>query len=357
MEYGSDVGRPQRLDGIQWLRAAAASLVVIEHAKNAISTDYLKVTPALSPLSFFPFAAGVDIFFVISGFIMAHASAPLFGRSGSWRPFLIRRVARIVPLYWLVTSLMILLFFATGSRMWRESSWSTMAASYLFIPATNPDGAIFPMLVTGWTLNFEMAFYVIFAVFIGFSRGVALSLISATMVAIVAFGLVGKPTSTVLAFWTDPIILEFVAGIGLFALRQHASPWLGQLGPVSRAILAIVALLALALQPPYAGPWRALTWGIPAAMLVMAALPGPITGQPSRIANVAGDLSYAIYLVHLPVVLVLQHILRRLPVEAWVWFGLFPVLVALGTLAAAWALHVIIERPILTAARTATKHG
>ncbi len=138
MHSPAEAARPQRLDGIQWLRGAAAALVVVEHAKNAISTELLKLAPGQSPLSIFPFAAGVDIFFVISGFIMAHASAPLFGRPGSWRPFMIRRIARIAPLYWLLTSVMIILFAATGSRMWRESNWAAIAASYVFIPADNP---------------------------------------------------------------------------------------------------------------------------------------------------------------------------------------------------------------------------
>ena len=160
----------QRLDGIQWLRAAAAALVVVEHAKNAISTEFLGLHPDRSPLSFFPFSAGVDIFFVISGFIMAYSSAALFERQGGRRIFLLRRVARIVPIYWLVTSLMLLMFAAMGSRMWSESGWSTIAAAYLFIPAANPDGAPFPLLVIGWTLNYEMAFYVVFALFIGCSR-------------------------------------------------------------------------------------------------------------------------------------------------------------------------------------------
>jgi peptidoglycan/LPS O-acetylase OafA/YrhL len=352
MEGANTAARPQRLDGIQWLRGAAALLVVIEHAKNAISVDFFKLAPDRSPLSIFPFAVGVDIFFVISGFIMAHASAPLFARAGSWRPFMIRRIARVAPLYWLVTTIMIALFFATGSRMWRESGWGAMAASYLFLPATNPEGATFPMLVTGWTLNYEMAFYAVFALFIGFSRGVALSLTAGTIVGAVALGLALKPSSIALAFWTDPIIFEFVAGIGLFAAWNHGRL---ALGPFARKALVVSAIVALALQAPYgAGHWRALIWGGPALMLVAAALPSRGEGAGSRWAELAGDLSYATYLVHLPVILVLQHLLRRWPADALLWFGLFPALVALITFASAWILHAVVERPILRWARRTT---
>ncbi len=183
------------------------------------------------------------------------------------------------------------------------------------------------MLVTGWTLNFEMAFYVVFALFIGFGRSLALSLTVGTIVIVAGLGLAFAPSSTALRFWTDPIILEFAAGIGLFVLFQRTGL---ALGGATRAALAILAVVALALQPPYAaGLARAVGWGIPAMMIVAAALPGRTMRPPSRGAEIAGDLSYAIYLVHLPVVLVLQNLLRRWP-EPVIWYGLFPALVVLS---------------------------
>lgn len=342
----------RRLDGIQWLRAIAASLVVVEHTKNAISTEYLKLAPVDSPLSLFPFSAGVDLFFVISGFIMAYASAPLFGRAGGWRVFLLRRLARIVPLYWLTTSFMIAVFVVLGSRAWGGASWSSMLSSYLFLPAANAEGEALPLFVIGWTLNYEMAFYAVFALFIGFRAKTALWLTAATIATIAALGLLLAPAALPLRFWANPIILEFVAGIGLYGLYRMGALRLSL--PLRLAFLA-VALGLLALHPADPELWRALVWGGPAALLVIVALAwseAAQTGGKGSRADIAGDLSYAVYLAHLPVVLTAEAALRALmPSTGWVWFGLFPALVAGGTLVAAALLHVLIERPILRAAR------
>ena len=89
----------RRFASIQLLRGIAALLIITEHIKNQISTAFLRVHPSESPLSIFPFSAGVDVFFVISGFVMAHSSASLYGVSGAWWKFLLRRTARVAPLY------------------------------------------------------------------------------------------------------------------------------------------------------------------------------------------------------------------------------------------------------------------
>jgi peptidoglycan/LPS O-acetylase OafA/YrhL len=342
----------RRLDGIQWLRAIAAGLVVVEHSRNAISSAYLGLAPADSPLSLFPFSAGVDLFFVISGFIMAYSSAPLFGREGGWRIFLLRRTARIVPLYWLTTSFMLAVFMALGSPAWSSASWASIIASYAFLPAPNADGRPFPLFVIGWTLNYEMAFYAVFALFIGLRERTALWLTVATVVAVAALGLLLAPASLPLRFWSNPIILEFAAGIGLYALYRAGV--LRFAGPV-RFALAALAIGVLALHPDDPGLWRALVWGGPAMLLVAMALAWSETSRSvatSSRADFAGDLSYAVYLAHLPVVLTVEAALPAfLPAAGWVWFGVFPALVAGGTLACAVLLHILIERPVLRAAR------
>lgn len=345
----------RRIDAIQWLRAIAAGLVVIEHAKNAISTEHLGLAPSDSPLSIFPFSAGVDLFFVISGFIMAYSSGGLFGRAGGRRIFLLRRLARIAPLYWLTTSFMVLVFIALGSRAWSGTSWPSVAASYLFLPAANAAGEPFPLFVIGWTLNYEMAFYAVFALFIGFRERAALALTAGAIVLIAICGSLFAPEALALRFWTDPIILEFVAGIGLYGLHRGG---LLRLSRVARLGLGAAALGVLALHCADPGPWRAAVWGMPAAALVAVALAwSETTEAPSRgsRAALAGDLSYAVYLAHLPVILIGATALRALaPSSAWVWFGLFPILVAAGTLGAAGLLHRLVERPIQQAARRAT---
>ena len=108
------------------------------------------------PIPLYSLASGVDLFFVISGFIMVYSSEDLFGARGAWRTFLTRRLVRIVPLYWLTTAITIPLMSLTVD-------WQSLLGSYFFIPYRAPSNAIVPLHGVGWTLNLEMFFYVIFA--------------------------------------------------------------------------------------------------------------------------------------------------------------------------------------------------
>src|SRR5215467_252489 len=149
----------KRIGGIQVLRALAAVLVTICHAQAEIAKigGLASAWPpaALANLAGF----GVDLFFVISGFIMVYSTDQLFGTAHGPMEFLKRRLLRIVPLYWIVTSLYLALTllipeFAKGYPA------GFLIASYLFIPAARPDGVIEPLVGQGWTLNYEMLFYV-----------------------------------------------------------------------------------------------------------------------------------------------------------------------------------------------------
>src|SRR5262245_21275262 len=140
---------------IQILRAAAALGVVLAHI--------------------FPSAvigtAGVDLFFVISGFIMVYASDRLFERRDAPRIFFLRRLARIVPLYWAVTAVLVAYPLLAGVDLAAVSlSPGVILGSFLFFPVPRPDGSLLPVHFLGWTLDYEMFFYVVFAGFIVLSR-------------------------------------------------------------------------------------------------------------------------------------------------------------------------------------------
>jgi exopolysaccharide production protein ExoZ len=128
-----------QLKSIQILRAAAALGVLLDHAGR-----WLDVAPIVDIG-----AAGVDLFFVISGFIMVYTSERLFGQTGAPQRFLARRIIRIVPLYWTLTAFAALVLFGFGPNT---------LGSYLFIPTHRG-----PILTVGWTLNYEMMFYSLFA--------------------------------------------------------------------------------------------------------------------------------------------------------------------------------------------------
>ena len=84
---------------VQGLRALAALMVVVHHAQNEAMILAGRTGTDFVPRHGLPWPAGVDIFFVISGFIIVHAAAPLYGRPGARGRFVAHRIARLVPLY------------------------------------------------------------------------------------------------------------------------------------------------------------------------------------------------------------------------------------------------------------------
>ncbi len=164
-------GTQERLDSVQMLRAIAALAVIWSHSTLELLrfTDVdLRTFSSLSSMG----RIGVDIFFVISGFVMVYVSSRHFQKTGEVSRFVLRRIIRVVPVYWFYTSLMLgVALFAPDMLRNFKLSWFHVAASYLFIPwATPGDNDFHPLLGIGWTLNYEMFFYILFAPFLLFAR-------------------------------------------------------------------------------------------------------------------------------------------------------------------------------------------
>lgn len=244
------------------------------------------------PIPGFQLAAGVDLFFVISGFIMVYASEALFGAPGGPGSFLARRLARIAPLYWAATMIAIPMFA-------QPYGWTDLAQSLLFIPYRSPSGHIVPLHGVGWTLNYEMFFYALFAVALLWRKRAAVPGLCALFAALALFGAVVDPEAAPLQFWSRPIVLEFAFGMLIATLyRQGISL---RLAP--RVVLAAAAIAAIALGTSvYPEGWqRVLWWGLPAAAIVAAVALGPGnlgTGRIAAAAKLLGNSSYSIYLVH-----------------------------------------------------------
>jgi exopolysaccharide production protein ExoZ len=274
---------------IQALRAYAALGVTLFHI-----TVNLKVHWGLDRLPQFTVgAAGVDLFFAISGFVMVHAAAPLFARTSGSRIFMRRRLARVVPLYWAATLLMALAI--------PVYSMTEVAASLLFVPFVKRSGEMGPIHPLGWTLNYEMLFYVIFAAAMVWPLRRAVPAATAALAALVLAGAVVRPESALLRFWTDPIVLEFAFGMWI-AVAYRA----GLRVPAGAAAALVVAGCGLALlYSPEASPaLRALFWGVPMAMVLAGAvLSRRADGLATRLLARLGDASYSLYLLHFIVLL------------------------------------------------------
>ncbi len=300
----------QNYISIQYLRAIAALMVVCFHMR----------TSGIVPMSFWTswLASGVDIFFVISGFIMVRSTE---GKGMSAKEFFIKRLVRIVPLYWLLS------YFAVkldGVSFWHN------AASFLFIPAVHPEyGRYWPILEPGWTLNFEMFFYLIFGLTFALPPRRQLALIAILFSLLVFAGTVFSLPGSI-NFYTNPLLLEFVAGMALARFSRQLPAW---------SCLAGVALL-IGLQP-YDLP-RVIGFGIPAVIVFSSLLSAESRLPRIGVLKIIGDSSYAIYLVHLFTLGTARLFWLRI-FELNYAFLLFAMIV---TILIGIMLHIGFERPV-----------
>lgn len=334
---------------IQFLRGLAALSVAFLHAQHDAASLAARTGDVFEAFTRLPFMAGVDVFFVISGFIMVYASRPIFGKPEARGIFLARRIARIAPLYWTVTTLYLGIALVAPFVLNQPppSAWMVIA-SYLFIPATRPDGLVQPLYSLGWTLNYEMFFYALFALVIVLPLRSALVRLMAILVGLALVGYLTRLPGP-LAFWTDPIILEFALGAGLGWLQSRGVT----LGKASRWALALIGLALLGLASSDlvgAGPFsRPVVWGIPAALLVAAAAlreDRAETVSPfTRFCAFLGDISYAIYLIHPFVIRGASEVAVRSGMAGLIGPIGFIIVAMAGTLIAAWVVHQAFEKP------------
>jgi exopolysaccharide production protein ExoZ len=290
------------LTSIQALRGFAVTLVVLFHVQH-YTAERLQL-PNLLP-RFDIGAAGVDLFFVISGFIMVYASERLYARRGGMHIFFLRRMARIVPMYWAASTVLLVYLLARYGDLSAASGGGGaeyVVASYLFYPYVRPDGSGLPLLGVGWTLNYEAFFYALFGLSLVLPRRIAVPVIGALFALLIALRAL-YPVPDPFDFWFNPLILEFVFGTSI-AMAYRAGlrlpMWLTW-------ILVALGLATLAwswreghLLAPSSW-WRILIWGLPALAIVgaLALAERPVAKNLFwRSTGFLGDASYSIYLFH-----------------------------------------------------------
>lgn len=328
---------------VQMLRAVAALVVAAGHVlHDAAGLPGGAPSWIAAASGALPWHAGVDIFFVISGFVIVHASARLFG--GGWpaaRRFLVRRLGRIVPLYWAATALFLMVQAASpGAVHGALGGVGWVAASFLFLPWPRPDGLVQPVFGLGWTLNYEMLFYAVFALCVPLRRPAAIAAAVLALGLLVALAQVTALPGP-LAFWSDPIVLEFLFGV----LLAGSLPLGWRLRGGARLALAAFGAALFCLDLSASLP-RPLAFGLPALLLVAAAVlgrPGAALPAAERVAVLLGDASYAIYLTHPFPMRALAIVWPRLHLPA----GLYPAVALAAILAVGLAVHVAVERPLM----------
>jgi exopolysaccharide production protein ExoZ len=346
---------------VQILRFVAASFVVVTHVDDRMAGTFSvddKATVTTYIHKFFQLGgSGVDLFFIISGFIMIWVSFCKFGSVSSPLQFIKRRLIRIVPPYWAYTTLALaVLIFIPGAFSHGESlNWPWIAFSYLFIPAKSPGNIISPLVSQGWTLNYEMYFYIVFALILFFRIDIAIISIIIFFVLSSIIGSLYSFTFPLLIQNTSCILLEFIFGmcIGYFFVRGR---WL--IKSASYAFLVIGgSMFIFALMYDYStigliGNWgRVLFWGIPLA-LIFSAIVSLFRNLPDnrliKSLEIGGDASYSIYLFHPFAAAGFVYIAEFVGLNRFMPTEVLILPIAICSIIAGYIAYLVMEKPLTT---------
>lgn len=300
--------KQKNIDSLQIIRAAAALLVLASHA----SKDFIKKVPDYADdlLIWKIGQAGVDIFFVISGFIMLYVAMNTPQGMQSGVDFIKKRLIRVAPLYWIFTTLTLLVSVVTpDAKNHNDTSLLYTLSSYLFIPyERSTDDHFTPILGVGWTLNYEMMFYALFALSIIFDS-TKWKTITALIAGLFLCGFFINPEDQKqLYFWTRPILMEFLMGIVIAKIYLDGRR-IGNTASIALYAVGISWLIyaSFATEDPTLPGVRLQAWGIPSALIVAAAILRSTTSTATHnqgfiFLKKIGDASYSLYLTHMFVI-------------------------------------------------------
>lgn len=291
--------------------------------------------------------AGVDLFFIISGYIMCVST---YGQPINFIRFIIRRIKRIMPLYWLFTTVALVIFLYKPSLINSSGGETGIFVSYILFP----NGKKF-LNANGWTLSYEFFYYFILGFFLHKGTQKAILASSSILIALTIIGLCINFTNPLLFFSTDSLLMEFVFGMGcfyLFHIRKIA------LHSRYGAALLITGILLFAWQIDLGetnyqkGP--GIFWGVTMLLIFIGLL--SFEDRIQRASSVIktlfleiGNSSYSLYLVH-PFTLsgtaiALQHI--GMASNPW----LFTVLLLSISITIGHLVYLYVERPLIALLR------
>ncbi len=348
-----------KLTAVQGLRAVAVLLVVWTHSIIAAGYHSSPVQARFFNLKSFG-ACGLDIFFVISGFIV---SLVAMRARQSPRIFLSRRVTRIFPLYWILT-LVVVLEAQLGSYpiQWHRVPW---IPTVLLLPGWHYP--VPPLILSlGWSLLFEIYFYLLLTVWMRWTPRHMVRNTSLFLAGMVAVGAAVGLHRPLLVIWSNPVAVEFVFGciiaqiymkLGAADVPPTVRNQARRFGPLFAALgaAALVATIftgygmaseASSILAGLSGWLRLGVWGVPSALLVLGAVlwSPAMQSLPARVLIFLGDASYSIYLCTNPARSMIEHFWRYFGR----WGGDTGVLLCLLTcIIIGIACYLAVERPLM----------
>lgn len=328
---------------IQALRAIAATMVVVFHAVNHLhARNLIPEIPGIIDIG----RAGVDIFFIISGFIMVWICGQKFGTPNAPKDFIIKRIIRVAPTYWIYTLLMAILAFLFPHLISQGKTVSIqhLLASLSFVPWENNVGQLKPILSVGWTLNFEMYFYVIFGTLLFLKETYFLPILTTLLIFGISIGSVFTPPP-LLSVITSPLLIEFLLGCTIAIYYKY--------GPrIPNSLLIIILLIGLSsliTTGIISSSWlpRVVKWGIPSALIVASIvfLERAQLFRPSTLLTTLGNSSYSLYLSHIFTINVIGLLWAKIFNSMHMLFVITATIISIigGHIA-----YLLLEKPITT---------
>lgn len=309
--------------GIQYLRFLAAFLVLLGHSFMEAHQQGVINDETYLILDRFPWGAGVDVFFIVSGFIIHQACQKIpAGRLVSLA-FFRKRLFRIVPLYWAFTGLMLLAFAFYPAKMASEPPTVAEIVSSLFFVPRVESGQIRPVLAQGWTLDYEMFFYLLASLSLVVAPARRTGVLVGLVVAAFAAGTIFKGQGHFFDFLGYSVVLEFAVGVGL----SVSSPYLLLLPSSARLTMIFIGaagLLVTGSSDEILGASgevpRFFCEGLPSMLIVAAFISHGLARQAmSAVWSFLGGASYALYLSHPFVINGVDMVLSRMTSITSVW--------------------------------------
>ncbi len=330
----------RKFKNIQGLRGLAVLMVVFEHM-NTIEKKYSQ-SDYILPVFFEIGGFGIDLFFLISGFIMVAVTRGSFRSKVGIQKFIYHRITRIYPLYWVYTFI-VLFVWLIFPHMVNNSQGNqvNIFASILLAPQS-----LSPLVMQGWTLIHEVYFYLIFSIFLFFPKNKFLFglFVWAVIVFIGNFLSYNNPFSSV---YFSPLTFEFIAGclIGkLYFSRELKGD------PTLIALMALIFWLVSYFLYGIEGGWsRVFIFGAPASLALYSALlyeKRYTIVAPKWLCKI-GDASYSIYLSHILVLSAVGVIWRLSSADEYLNNMVMLLIMFVSVIFVGYFSFRFIERPVL----------
>lgn len=332
------------LTSIQSLRGIAAVVVSAAHLHSVeLKFDPSPILGNWATVGF----GGVDLFFVISGFVMVWVTRADQSVRNKVPRFWLARALRIYPLWWLVLSAIVAVWLVRADLVYSSNTGTPdLLRSYLLLPATS-----LPLHAVGWTLIHEMWFYLVFGLILLAPARFLPAVLVAWGGAVVAGALASpKPLDPILGIIRHPLTLEFIAGAAIGLRAKKGSLPFARLVLQLGGFLLLLGCASIADNPQatFEAQWpRIWLFGLPFAMILWGLVGLEQAGaRTPRWSQALGNWSYALYLIHVPVFALVGRVAKPLS-KPGPFDNIALLVVALAVaIFAAFVLHVMFEKPL-----------